>query len=119
MMFVRRLNDQEWQALKRLARRDLDECDIHLLPVLRSMWMLRGEQAQVPTPGLNRKRSLFEALEWDSGKWLYEVTDRRRSVEFIAVCTATPILWLLRCISSSPLSHLRQLANWSPLLDES
>jgi transposase len=64
----------------------LDECDVHLMPVLRSMWMLRGrgQQTQVSTPGLNRKRSLFGALEWESGNWLYEVTERRRSVEFIA-----------------------------------
>jgi hypothetical protein len=64
----------------------LDECDIALMPVLRSMWMLRGSghQAAVPTPGLNRKRSVFGALEWDTGRWLYEVTQRRRSVEFIA-----------------------------------
>jgi transposase len=64
----------------------LDECDVHLMPVLRSMWMLRGrgQQADVPTPGLNCKRSLFGALEWESGRWVYEVTERKRSVEFIA-----------------------------------
>lgn len=64
----------------------LDECDVHLMPVLRSMWMLRGrgQQTEVSTPGLNCKRSLFGALEWDTGKWVYEVTQRKRSVEFIA-----------------------------------
>lgn len=65
----------------------LDECDVHLMPMLRSMWMLKGEQAVVPTPGLNRKRSVFGALELEgqeSGRWVYEVTQRRRSVEFIA-----------------------------------
>jgi transposase len=30
----------------------LDECDVHLLPVLRAMWMRRGQQAGVPTPSL-------------------------------------------------------------------
>lgn len=64
----------------------LDECDIHLMPLLRSMWMLRGsgQQTEIPTPGQNCKRSLFGALEWDTGKWVYEVTQRKRSVEFIA-----------------------------------
>lgn len=64
----------------------LDECDVHLMPVLRSMWTLRGrgQQVEVPTPGLNCKRSLFGALEWESGRWVYEVTERKRSVEFIA-----------------------------------
>jgi transposase len=64
----------------------LDECDVHLMPVLRSMWMLRGkgQQAEVPTPGVNQKRCLFGALEWDSGRWVYELTERRRSEEFIS-----------------------------------
>jgi len=48
------------------------------------MWMMRGEQAKVPTPGCNRKRSLFGAFEWETGRWLYEVTERKRSEEFTA-----------------------------------
>lgn len=80
------LCEQILRAPKEAALLCLDECDVHLLPVLRSMWMLRGRghQAEVPTPGVNRKRSLFGALEWDSGRWVYEVTERRRSEEFIA-----------------------------------
>lgn len=74
------------RASKETAILCLDECDVHLMPVLRSMWMLRGrgQQTEVPTPGLNCKRSLFGALEWDTGRWVYEVTERKRSVEFIA-----------------------------------
>lgn len=80
------LCEQILKAPKEAVVLCLDECDIHLLPVLRSMWMLRGRgrQAEVPTPGVNRKRSLFGALEWDTGRWLYEVTERRRSEEFIS-----------------------------------
>ena len=87
--------DKMWWLCEQLLRAPkeavilcMDECDIHLLPVLRSMWMLRGQQAKVPTPGLNRKRSVFGALELDnggeSGRWVYEVFERRRSEEFIA-----------------------------------
>jgi transposase len=61
-----------------------DECDLHLLPVLRAMWMRRGQQVRVPTPGTNRKRSIFGALEWATGRWLYQVYERKRSVEFLA-----------------------------------
>ncbi len=61
----------------------LDESDVHLMPVLRSMWMLVGQQVRVPTPGVNRKRSVFGALEWETGRWVYSVTERKRSVEFI------------------------------------
>lgn len=60
-----------------------DECDIHLLPVLRAMWMSKGKQARVPTPGSNRKRSVFGALELGTGGWTYAVFERRRSAEFI------------------------------------
>jgi len=62
----------------------LDECDVHLLPVLRRMWMRRGQQARVPTPGTNRKHSVFGALNPDTGAWTYTVTTHKRSVEFIA-----------------------------------
>jgi transposase len=78
------LCEQLLRAPKEAAILCLDECDIHLLPVLRSMWMLRGEQASVPTPGLNRKRSVFGALEWETGRWVYEVFERKRSEQFIA-----------------------------------
>jgi transposase len=65
----------------------LDESDIHLLPVLRGMWMRRGQQAAIPTPGTNRRRGLFGALELEGpscGAWHYRVTARKRAVEFIA-----------------------------------
>ena len=80
------LCEQLLRAPKEAVILCLDECDVHLMPVLRSMWMLRGRgrQYEVPTPGLNHKRSLFGALEWETGRWLYEVTERKRSVEFIA-----------------------------------
>lgn len=80
------LCEQLLRAPKEAVVLCLDECDVHLMPVLRSMWMLRGtgEQTEVPTPGLNCKRSLFGAIEWETGRWLYEVTERKRSVEFIA-----------------------------------
>lgn len=62
----------------------LDECDIHLLPVLRSMWMPRGEQAQVPSPGKNRKRGIFGALSPETGRWHYRITEKKCAVDFLA-----------------------------------
>ena len=79
-----------WALCERLLRApkeavilSLDECDVHLLPVLRAMWMPRGQQARVPTPGVNCKRSVFGALELVSGQWLYQVFERKRAVEFL------------------------------------
>ena len=65
----------------------LDECDVHLLPTLRAMWMRRGHQARVPTPGSNRKRGVFGALALDGpcpGAWHYAVAERKCAAEFLA-----------------------------------
>lgn len=64
-----------------------DECDCHLVPVLRAMWQRRGEQVRVPTPGQNAKRGVFGALDLRSGRWFYRLTEHKRSVEFIAFLT--------------------------------
>ncbi len=80
-----------WELCERLLRAPaeaailcLDECDVHLLPVLRAMWMRRGQQVRVPTPGTNRKRTVFGALELATGRWLYQVAERKRAVDFLA-----------------------------------
>ena len=62
----------------------LDECDIHLMPVLRAMWMRRGQQVRIPTPGGNRKRAVFGALDLETGACHYAITARKRAVEFVA-----------------------------------
>lgn len=80
-----------WQLCERLLRvpKDAvilcqDECDLHMLPVLRAMWMRRGRQVRVATPGQNRKRSIFGALELSTGRFTYVVRERKKSVDFIA-----------------------------------
>ena len=59
-----------------------DECDVHLLPVLRAMWMRRGRQARIPTPGTNRKFSVFGALEPATGRWTYRMYAGKGQLEF-------------------------------------
>lgn len=61
-----------------------DESEVHLLPVLRGMWHRRGQQPRVPTPGQNRKRPIFGGVNLRSGAWHYQLTARKRGVEFIA-----------------------------------
>lgn len=80
-----------WQLCDRLLRAPanavilaLDECDLHLLPVLRAMWMPKGQQVRIPTPGTNRKRTVFGALDLITGQWSYQVCERKRSIEFLA-----------------------------------
>lgn len=59
-----------------------DECDVHSLPVLRAMWMRRGRQARVPTPGTNRKFSIFGAFEPATGRWTYRMYKSKGQLEF-------------------------------------
>ena len=61
-----------------------DECDMMLLPILRATWHRRGEQPRVLTPGQNRKRPVFGSVNLRTGAWHYHLTDRKRSVEFMA-----------------------------------
>jgi len=45
-----------------------DEVDINTNPKIGSMWMWRGCQAEVVTPGHNQKRYLAGSLNWRSGE---------------------------------------------------
>jgi transposase len=45
-----------------------DEVDLNTNPKIGSMWMRRGQQAEVVTPGNNVKRYLAGSLNWRSGE---------------------------------------------------
>lgn len=60
-----------------------DECDVHLVPVVRGTYQRRGEQREIPTPGSNRKQPVFGFLNGATGAWHYYLTARKRSVEFV------------------------------------
>jgi putative transposase len=62
----------------------VDECDCHLLAIVRAMWQRVGEQLRLPTPGQNRRRSVFGALNLRTGQWHYTLTAHKRSSDFIA-----------------------------------
>jgi transposase len=59
----------------------LDECDLYLLPVLRSMWM-KGPRVRIPTPGQNARRAFFGALDAQSGVFHWVDHDRKLAVSF-------------------------------------
>ena len=46
----------------------LDEVDVNLNPKVGCMWMRRGEQAAVETPGTNEKRYLAGSIHWRTGR---------------------------------------------------
>ena len=68
-----------------------DECDMHLLPILRAMWQRVGQQLRIPTPGKNVKRHVFGVLNLRTGEWFHHLTDRKRGIEFIA-CLASLLM---------------------------
>ena len=61
----------------------LDECEVQLLPVIRTMWM-KGPRPRVPTPGQNRKRAIFGALDARAGALHYALRERKRAVDYVA-----------------------------------
>jgi transposase len=61
----------------------LDESDLHLLPVVRAMWM-KGPRVRVPTPGINAKRAFFGALDAASGHFHTADHARKLAVHFVA-----------------------------------
>lgn len=60
-----------------------DESRIELLPLVRSMWHWLGQQIRVPTPGSNHTRSLFGALNRQTGQWTYLVREHVHKEDFV------------------------------------
>jgi transposase len=46
----------------------MDEVDVNLNPKVGCMWMKRGQQAAVETPGTNEKRYLAGSIHWRTGR---------------------------------------------------
>jgi len=60
-----------------------DEVDLNLNPKIGSMWMRRGQQAEVPTPGDNVKRYLAGSLHWRTGTLIGTEGPARNSELFV------------------------------------
>jgi transposase len=110
------LATQLWQATAETVILCQDESDVHLLPVLRAMWMRVGQQVRIPTPGGNRKRTVFGALHLESGQWTYALTVRKRAVEFVAfleqVCLAYPERPLLLIVDNASIHTAKVVQAW-------
>jgi transposase len=61
-----------------------DETHLNLLPWVRATWIARGTRQEVMTPGTNRRRTVFGAVNLTSGRWFYQVTRKAVSVSFTA-----------------------------------
>ena len=61
-----------------------DEAEVCTNPKVGAMWMPRGEQALLLTPGTNRKRHLVGSLAWGSCLLVTTWAERRDSAAFLA-----------------------------------
>jgi transposase len=60
-----------------------DEVDVNLNPDIGCMWMQRGKQAEVVTPGTNVKRYLAGSMSWRSGELIVSEGSRRNAELFV------------------------------------
>jgi transposase len=93
-----------------------DECEVHLVPVLRGMWMRKGQQAQIPTPGTDRKVAVFGALEPATGRWIYALYRRKASIEFLhfldGLLAAYPQRPILLILDNAGFHKARPVVTW-------
>ena len=61
-----------------------DEVDLNTNPKIGAMWMERGRQAEVVTPGSNEKRYLAGSLNWRTGTLVATPGKRRNGGLFVA-----------------------------------
>jgi transposase len=63
-----------------------DETHLNLLAWVRATWIPKGTRQQVMTPGKNRRRTIFGAIDLASGRFHYQVTRKAISTSFTAFC---------------------------------
>jgi transposase len=90
-----------------------DETHLNLLPWVRATWIARGTRQAVMTPGTNRRRTIFGAIDLASGRFLYQVTRKAVSASFTAFCeqllAAYPTAPLVAVICDNVIIHHSKL----------
>lgn len=61
----------------------LDECDLHLQPILGNNWQPAGTQNRIPAAGQNRKSYCFGAIDFSDARVTFRIAERKRSAEFV------------------------------------
>jgi len=90
-----------------------DETHINLLPWVRSTWIAKGCRQQVMTPGTNRRRTIFGAVDLASGRFLYQVCRKAVSANFTAfleqLLAAYPTAPLVAVVCDNVIIHHSKL----------
>jgi transposase len=110
------LEEATEQARHGLAHRlYLDESDLHLLPLIRAMWM-KGKRRRIPTPGTNRRRAFFGALDAISGQWFSADHERKLAVHFVAflqrLAEAYPTGQVYLALDNAPTHTAKVVGKW-------
>jgi transposase len=94
----------------------LDECDLHLLPVIRAMWMKKGRRTLVPTPGKNAKHAFFGALDAKSGIFHWDDYDCKLAANFLAFLKTLAATYskgpLFLVLDSAPTHTAKVINKW-------
>jgi transposase len=61
-----------------------DETHVNLLPWVRATWIANGTRQPVMTPGTNRRRTIFGAVDLATGRFFYQVARKAISATFVA-----------------------------------
>jgi transposase len=96
-----------------------DETHLNLLPWVRATWIPRGTRQQIVTPGTNRRRSIFGAIDLASGRFLYQVAHKAVSATFIAflaqLLAAYPTAPAVMVVCDNLIIHRSKLVKrWGP-----
>ena len=94
----------------------VDECDLHLLPLIRAMWM-KGPRVRIPTPGKNYKHAFFGALDVVTRQWFWTDHPRKLAVHFVAfldqVVAAYPTGRLYVALDGAPAHTAKAVERWA------
>jgi transposase len=63
-----------------------DETHLNLLAWVRSTWIPKGTRQQVMTPGTNRRRTIFGAIDLASGRFHYQICRKAITTSFTGFC---------------------------------
>jgi transposase len=90
-----------------------DETHLNLLPWVRATWIPTGQRRKVMTPGSNRRRSIFGAVNLHTGQWCYLVARKAVSATFTAfleqVAAAYPAAPVVAVVCDNVIIHRSQL----------
>jgi transposase len=90
-----------------------DETHVNLLPWVRATWIANGCRQRVMTPGTNRRRTIFGAVELATGRFCYQISRKAVSASFTAflaqLLVAYPAAPLVAVVCDNVIIHRSKL----------